>query len=390
MANTLTGLIPVIYQALDVVSREMIGIIPAVTRDSGIERAAKGQPILIPVSTQQVASDIVPGVTPPNDGDQTFTNFTITIDNAKRVPIRWNGEEQRGLNNGGPGAQRLLVDQWAQAFRTLANMIEVDVGRKIRTAASRAAGTAGTTPFGVSGDLSDFANLNQILDDNGAPTTGRRLVLNSTSINYIRGKQSLLNKVNEAGTDNQLRRGIIDDVQGFGIGQSAGLGKQVVKGTGATLTLGAVALTGSTTLAVAGGTGTVLPGDVIQLAGDPNKYVVVASTVNNGAGSVTVGTPGLRQDHASGDAVALSSSYYANLAFAETAVVLGTRAPALPLDMQGNPVDMAIDRILVQDPVSGIAFEIATYLQYRQIQYEVSICWGAAVIKQDNVALLLG
>ena len=39
MSNTLTGLIPDLYAALDVVSREMFGFIPAVTTDAQVNRS---------------------------------------------------------------------------------------------------------------------------------------------------------------------------------------------------------------------------------------------------------------------------------------------------------------------------------------------------------------
>ena len=43
MANTLTSLYPKIFAALNVVSREMTGMIPAVSRSASIERVAKGE-----------------------------------------------------------------------------------------------------------------------------------------------------------------------------------------------------------------------------------------------------------------------------------------------------------------------------------------------------------
>ncbi|EHX9357917.1 P22 coat - protein 5 family protein, partial [Escherichia coli] len=46
--NTLTGLIPTIYTALDVVSREQVGFIPAVAKNAKADAAAKDQTVTAP------------------------------------------------------------------------------------------------------------------------------------------------------------------------------------------------------------------------------------------------------------------------------------------------------------------------------------------------------
>jgi hypothetical protein len=388
VANTLTNLLPIIYDGLDVVSREMVGAIPAVSVDATLERAAVGQTIRSHVAPPVTASDIVPSVTPPNDGDQTFGYFDIKIMNAKRVPIRWNGEEQKGLANGGPSFTSMLRDQWAQGFRTLANLVEQDIILQSVLAASRATGTPGTAPFGTAGDFSDFATANLILDDNGAPMADRQLILGSTAMANIRGKQSILFKMNEAGTDQLLRDGIVGRVEGFDL-HLAPQGQRVIAGTGTGYTLGAAAVTGATSLTLAAGTGTIKAGDVISIAGDPRFYMVTGTGIT-GPGTITIGLPGLRQDAPSAAAVTVGASYYPNIAMSKTASRLVTRAPALPTDMTGQPRDMATDRTTVTDPVSGISFEISEYLQYRQVQYEIALVWGYNVTKPNNIAILRG
>ncbi|HEY7865010.1 MAG TPA: P22 phage major capsid protein family protein, partial [Psychromonas sp.] len=193
MANTLTNLVPDLYQALDTVSRELVGYIPSVTVDSGVERAAVGQTVRSFVAPASAAGNITPGVTPPDDGDQDIGNRNMTITKARRVPVRWNGEEQRGVQTG-PGYSSILQNQFAQAMRTLCNEMEADLAN-LYTLTSRAYGTAGTTPF--ASDLSDTAQVRKILVDNGAPVSDMQLVIDTAAGAKMR-TLTQLTKANEA------------------------------------------------------------------------------------------------------------------------------------------------------------------------------------------------
>ena len=390
-ANTLTGLIPTLYESLDVVSRELVGMIPAVTADSNVDRAAKGQVVMSYATPAVVAQDITPGVTAPNGAGQVIANIPIVITKSRMAEIPWTGEEQRGLNANGPGAMRILRDQFSQAFRTLANEVEADLALTARLGASRAIGTAGTTPFGTNGDLSDFALARQVLEDNGSPTSALRYVAGSAAMANIRGKQAVLFKVNEAGTDQLLRQGILGEVEGMMVGNSAQIkSTAITKGTGAAYTTSAAGFAvGATSIAIITGTGTVLAGDTVTFAGDTTKYVVTTGVA--AAGTIVIGAPGLRVAiAAAATAVTVGNSFVPNMAFARTAIVLASRLPAVPMDASGRPMDMADDRTTIVDPVSGLAFEVALYTQYRQIKYEIGLAWGQSVVKPEHVVIGLG
>jgi len=387
MSNSgLTALIPSLYSSLDVVSRELIGCIPCATLDATTERAAVGQVVYAFKSPAAAATDITPGVTPPNDGDQTIGNVSLTITRAKRVPFRWNGEEELGLNNNGAGAGAIRNAQIQQAMRTLVNLMEVDLVNAARVGASRAYGTAGTTPF--ASDLSAAAQMRKILDDNGCPMGDRAMVINTTAGANMRSLTQLTN-VNQAGTDVTLRDGELLNLHGMSIHESAGVNSNA-KGTGAAYTTDTAGYAvGATAITLITGTGTVLAGVVVTFAGDTNKYVVasVSAAIAGGApGVITLAAPGLEIAIAtSATAMTIGNAYTGNLAFSKSSLILATRAPALP-----QAGDLAIDRMMIQDPRSGIAFEVAMYAQYRQMQYELSACWGTAGIKSNHSAILLG
>ena len=384
-ANTIPSeLIQAVYSSLDVISREMVGAIPAVLRDSTADRAAVGQTVYSFVAPASSASDIAPNVTPPDDGEQTLTTKSVAITKSRRVPIRWQGEETRQMNNAGIGAASIRQMQIQQALRTLTNEIEADLCG-LHTKFSRAYGTATTDPFAST--LGDPAGVRQILTDNGAPLSDLQLVISSSAGAKLR-TLAQLTKANEAADTSLLRQGTLLDIHGFAIRESGGI-KRPTAGTGASATSGTAGYAvGSTTIALASaGTGTIIAGDVITFANDTNKYVVLTGdTDTSNGGSIVLAAPGLRQAlPASAVAITVVAISSRNLAFARSAIVLATRLPALP-----DGGDMAVDRTTVVDARSGLAFEIALYAQYRQMQYEVSIAYGSSVVKPEHTAILLG
>lgn len=382
MANTLTNLVPDLYEALDVVSRELTGFIPAVSRDSDVSRAALGQEVRVPITAETSAADNTPGVTAPNTGDAAVDNVAITISKSKHVPVRWNGEETRGLQNAGTFST-IQADRFYQAMRTLVNEIERDLWQEAYTNASRAYGAAGTTPFGTAADLSDFAGILRILEENGAPTNDLQLVLGHAAIGNMRGKQSGLFKVNEAGSSDMLRNGMTDRIMNMAIRHSHQIGVHA-KGTGAGYVTDGASAVGATNIALDTGTGTILAGDIATFAADSaSKYVVGAGIT--APGTIALNEPGARVVIPDGNALTVGNNYTPNVAFARSAIVLATRNPAMP---EGG--DMADDVMTITDPLTGLSFEVAVYRQFLQTAYHVRLAWGFRAVKAAHIGLLLG
>lgn len=383
-ANTLTDLIPDLYAGLDVVSRELVGFIPSVNRNTGVERAAVGEAVRWPVVGAMGTFNVTPAMAIPEPADRVVGNGTMTITHAEGVDFGWTGEEQKGLNNG-PGMLSIQADFFAQGLRTLVNKIEAHVGTVAYARASRAVGTAGTAPFSGT-DLEDAALVRQILDDNGAPP--ERSVVVNTSAGVKLRKHSQLSKANEAGSTMTLRQGELLDIFGLSFKESAGVPTHT-KGTGAGATTDATGYAvGSTTITLAGaGTGTIKAGDVVTFAGDSNKYVVKTGDADvSGGGTIVLNAPGLRQAiPAAATAITVGNNYAANLAFSRNAIGLAIRPPALP---QGG--DAAVDSMILTDERSGMSFEVRLYAGYRKIRAEVAAAWGAEAIKEEHIALLLG
>jgi len=383
MANTLTNLIPSAYAALDIVSRELTGLIPAVTLDARASMAAQNQTIYVPVVPDSNALETAtPAMSIPAAADQTIGSVGITISNLKVAPFSWSGEEEYSLNQGA-GASQIQVNQIAQAMRRLVNAVEADLAA-LHTTFSRAAGTAATTPFATTTDGASQAR--KVLVDNGAPTSDMQLVLDTAAGAKLR----TLYGVQVGRGDVPLQQqGVLINAAGLDIRESGQILTSTA-GTGATVktnTAGYAIGATTITLKSTGGTGTVVAGDVITFAGDTNQYVVTTGDADvSDGGTIVLAAPGLRKAIAASEtAITIVAAAARNMAFSRSAIVLATRIPKRPA-----VGDLAIDVFNMTDPKSGLTFEISAYPGTRMVRYEVALAWGVKNIKPEHTALLLG
>lgn len=382
MSNTLTGLLQYIHDTADVVSRELVGMVPAVYLNGKAEQVAKDQDITYPIVPAATTSDVVPAAGVPALVDTVYDKGTMKITKVKKHSFSWSGDDEASMST--DMKTILQNNKFAQAFRTLINEMEADLAA-LYVSASRAYGTAGTTPFATAGDFSDAAEVVKILKDNGAPTGDLQLVINTAAGAKIIGKQGRADMVGEGNIASLQQQGILLALAGCKIRESAQIKNHTIgSGTGYAVNNGNI-IVGSTTLSADTGSGTIIAGDVFtnsQSGRDANKYIV--KTALSG-GSLVINNPGLRVAWVDGDTLAVGNAYAANMAFDRSAIHLLARLPKVP-----SEGDLAADEYIMVDPVSGIPFRIALYKGYHANQIEVSVAWGVKAVKSEHIALLLG
>lgn len=379
MANVLTNLAADIYKAADIVGRELVGFIPSVTINAGAERAALNDTVRSAFTRPATVVTPTPSMTIPEGTDQTVDNKTMTLDTPAAVQIPWTGEEIKHARNGA-GFETIYGDQIKQAFRAIVNQIEASLALTAKRGASRAFGAAGTTPF--ASNFNDLAQLRKILTDNGMPFDNQVSVLMDTTAGANLRSLAQLQKANEAGGTELLRQGTMLDLLGFMLKESAGISAHTI-GTGTGYLLNGALAVGGTSVTVDTGAGTILPGDIVTFAGTTaHKYVVNTALATN---VFTIGSPGSRVAEADNDAVTVGGAYVPNIALHRSSVELAMRPMAQP-----DGGDAAVDAMVVQDPWSGLVFEIRAYKGYKKAMFDVSCVYGSKAWKSDHIAALLG
>ena len=385
---TLTSLANDIFVAADTVGREAVGYIPAVTMNADSTRAAVGDNVTAAFTAEAGAlQDIGTGAMSVPEGVATsITGETLSLSNAKAVQIPLGAEQEKLLRNTGK-YDSVYGDLVAQAMRKLTNQMEADLALAAKNNARTAAGgTAGTAAFGSTLDL--LATARQQLVDAGAPQFDGELqcVMNTAAGVNVRTNAAMFN-ANQSGSVEVREQGILINAHGINLRETG----QAASHTAGTMTGhdpdGALSA-GDTSFAFAGSdSGTLLEGDVIQFGGAGKKYIVANGTTGSGAatGTIQLNGSGIIDAVSAGAEITMAANYTANSVFHRNAIELAMRAPAVP-----SVGDAADDSLIVQDPHSGMVFEVRIYKGYRRTLLEVGAVWGVKVWKPDFVTTILG
>ena len=382
-----------IYVAADVVGRELNGFIPSVTMNASSAQASKGDTIKAAFTRAASAADIVERMDMQEaDNSVTVDSKSLTLSKARRVQIPLGGEDTRQLQNTGQYAS-VYGDLITQGMRTLANEIEVEIATALKQGAFYATGTQGTTPFVVGSNESGVEELlkaRRVLVDSGMPTDDVSAVLNTTAGANIRSNLKLLDQ-GFSNTGALREQGILIPIAGIDLRESGNITSHT-KGAMTGADVNASEPVGETTIAFDGGTVNttgITAGDVVTFGNegggtaDTTKYVVGTGSTSTSGTIVLNG--GLKQARVASDEITVGGTYLPSFVFHRAACELAMRAPAMPL---GG--DMASESITVQDPHSGLVFQVSTYRGYHKSLIEVAAVFGVKVWKGDFVHTILG
>jgi len=387
MANKYTDTITeVLYGTMESLQAEPVGILQSVQRNvSDVTKASFGKEIESLVTgdvTINSASSFTPQMGDIDGPEDSDGNDTFKLTNHIFFDVSILPEQQRHANNT-IGWKTQLNRRLLKGLRAGRNTIEGHLAAAMYQSASRAIGTAGTTPFASNADLIEDGM--KIMVDSGINRYQGDIsaCLNSAAGTKMR-KLTGLQKVNEAGTADLLRRGSLGSLFGCDIRESSQIASHT-KGDadGYLVDLAEDYAVGSKTIHVDTGTGAILAGDVVKFGSDTTEYVVVTGFAGDGDGDIVLGGDGLVNAVADGAAVTISDSFTANLMYTSSAAEFASRTPDLGQDK-------AIFRSDIKDDLADLNWCYSIYPGRGMQVLRVEMFAGYKVWNQRELLILKG
>ncbi len=384
MANTdtLTNVIPQLL-AQGLLALRQMAIMPRfVNRGYDTMAGEKGSTIDIPIPSAITAVVVSPSYVPPDDTGVSPTKVSVALDQWYEAPFFLSDQDMMNAMNG------VIPMQASEAVKALANNVDSAILAKYKDIYGYA-GVAGTTPFAT--DLSEFLAADQILNDQLSPMDPRYCIINSRAKANAMGLRAFQD-ASFRGDTAGIQRGDI----GEKLGAFWALDQNVPRHTAGTITTGLIAKASTVvaaglktflgTTAASTGACALLVGDIINITGHTQTYVLTAAaTQASAATDVTLAfEPGLEIALAGSEAITVKSSHRVNLLFHRDAFVLASRPFA-----GADPMGIGQYQSQV-DPVSGLALRLEVSRQHKRTRFSYDILYGVKTVRKELASRIAG
>ena len=371
MPNDLTEVIPkLLVQGLRAL-RENAIMPQLVNREYETTAGEKGSTIDVPIPSAIEAVDVAPANIAPNPGDSVPTSVPIPLDQWKEAAFQLSDKDQL------EAIDDIMPMNASEAIKSLANKVDTFL-LGLYPAFFGVAGTAGTTPF-TDGTTDDATDLRKILNVQLAPVQDRWAVIDPDAEAKALGVRAFQD-LSWNGSTAAIIEGNLNRKMGFGWFQDQNVLTHT-KGTGTGYVVTGVEPIGSTTLALSVGSGTIVVGDIITIAGDTQTYTVLVGIA--APGTITI-SPALRVATVGSDAVSIVDTHVVNLGFHRDAIAFASR----PLQRYGSEFGVISSTAI--DPISGLALRVEATHEHKRLRFSYDILYGAAVVRPELGARLLG
>jgi hypothetical protein len=403
MANTLTNIMPKIL-ARALMSLRTRCIMPRmVNSDYGMEAAKKGTTIDVPVPVAVGTTDVSPSNVLVAPTDLTPEVVQISLDQWKQNnPIGLTDKELCDID----ASDIFLPMQLEEAIKALASDVNQHIlgkykgtSRGIYGFISNPTNGVGTIldPFGAgttdTSGVSAATNAKKVLNQQLCPRSDRRGILNFDSeakaldLSAFSDAEKIMSAVvkmeGEIGRKFGIDWGADDDVLDHTCGTA-------YEASPADVTVKASEAVGSTAIGlVDAGSGTVVPGDIITIAGDSQTYCVVGSAAYTLDPSTAVEVsilPTLKVACSGSEVVSVKNSHAVNLVFHRDAFAFATR-PLLDVSQQYS---LGSQMLSMQDPITGLILRLEVSRQHKQTVWEFDILWGADLVRPELAMRIAG
>lgn len=379
MANDLSVLAPKLLAQGLMALRENAVMPRLVNRDYETEAAQKGTTVTIPIPSAIADRNVAPAEVPPASVDSTPTQALVPLDQWREAPFHLTDKEQlESLSN-------VIPMQASEAIKSLVNTANAFIMNKYKGIYG-VSGVAGTTPLGT--NTSEATDARKVLNNQLAPLDNRRLVIDpdaeATALN-LRAFQDM----SFSGSAEAIVEGKINRKLGF----DWFMDQQVPTHTAGSITVAAAVtvtgaeVLGSTLIGMTTGVGDaidLLEGDILTFSNHTQTYVATADVT---VGASTTGdipiAPGLQTALAGGETITVTADHVVNLAFHRDAFAFASR-PLAQSEGLGNIIESATD------PVSGLSLRLEISRQHKQVQFSYDMLYGAALVRRELAARMMG